>query len=56
MTALVAPPLAHAGHWIEAVVYLVPILGFAVWLGVATIKDKRKQRQGGEGSDGGSSG
>jgi hypothetical protein len=42
------PPIAHAGHWIESVVYLVPILGFAAWLGVATIRDKRKKRSGGD--------
>jgi hypothetical protein len=41
MTAL---PIAHAGHWIESVVYLVPIIGFAVWLGVATLRDRRKRR------------
>jgi hypothetical protein len=42
--------LAHSGHWLESVVYLVPIVGFAIWLGVATIKDKRRQRA--EGPDG----
>jgi hypothetical protein len=41
--------IAHAGHWLESVVYLVPIVGFAIWLGVATIKDKR--RRGAEGPD-----
>ena len=35
--------LAHSGHWLESVVYLIPIVGFAVWLGVATIKDKRRR-------------
>jgi hypothetical protein len=39
-------PLAHAGHWIEAAIYLVPILGFGAWLGVTTIRDKRKRREG----------
>jgi hypothetical protein len=34
---------AHAGHWLESVVYLVPIVGFAIWLGIATIKDKRRR-------------
>jgi hypothetical protein len=43
-------PLAHAGHWIEAAIYLVPILGFGAWLGVTTIRDKRKRRAG-EGVD-----
>ena len=35
--------LAHASHWLESVVYLVPIVGFAIWLGVATIKDRRSR-------------
>ena len=37
------PVLAHSGHWLESVVYLVPIVGFAIWLGVTTIKDKRRR-------------
>jgi hypothetical protein len=41
--------LAHAGHWLESVVYLVPIVGFALWLAVTTIKDKRRRRA--EGGD-----
>ena len=39
-------PLAHAGHWIESVVYLVPIVGFALWLGITTMKDKLARRRG----------
>ena len=34
--------LAHTGHWLESVVYLVPIVGFALWLGIATIRDRRR--------------
>jgi hypothetical protein len=41
---MITLPIAHAGHWIESVVYLVPIIGFAVWLGVATVRDRRKPR------------
>ena len=37
------PVLAHSSHWLESVVYLVPIVGFAIWLGVATIKDRRRR-------------
>ena len=42
-------PMAHAGHWLESVVYLVPIVGFALWLAVATIKDRRSRRHAEEG-------
>ena len=43
-------PMAHAGHWLESVVYLVPIVGFALWLAVTTIKDRRSRRHA-EGGD-----
>jgi hypothetical protein len=36
---------AHAGHWIESVVYLVPIIGFGTWLGITTIRDRRERRR-----------
>jgi hypothetical protein len=39
-------PVAHAGHWLESVVYLVPIVGFALWLAFTTIKDRRSRRRG----------
>lgn len=45
-------PLAHGGHWIESVVYLVPIVGFALWLGIATVKDRRDRRRGDGGDPG----
>jgi hypothetical protein len=38
--------IAHAGHWLESVVYLVPIVGFALWLAFTTIKDRRSRRRG----------
>jgi hypothetical protein len=42
---MITPPLAHAGHWLEGVVYLVPIGGFALWLGITTVRDRRRQRE-----------
>ena len=42
--------IAHAGHWLESLVYLVPIGGFAIWLGVTTVKDRRRQREEGGGA------
>jgi hypothetical protein len=38
------PVLAHAGHWIESVLILVPTLGFILWLAVVTLRDRRRQR------------
>jgi hypothetical protein len=40
------PPIAHAGHWLESIVYLVPIAGFAIWLGVSTVRDRRARERG----------
>jgi hypothetical protein len=38
------PVVAHAGHWIESVVYLVPVAGFALWLVVVAVRDRRRRR------------
>ena len=43
-------PLAHAGPWAESIIYLVPIIGFGLWLGITTLKDRRA-RKNGEGGD-----
>lgn len=39
--------IAHTGHWLESVVYLVPIVGFGLWLAITTFRDRRERRQGG---------
>jgi hypothetical protein len=41
---MVAPPLAHAGHWLASLLYLVPVLivvGALVW---QSWRDKRRHR------------
>jgi len=40
-------PIAHAGHWLVNVAYLAPVLGFLVWLGLTTWRDRRAERRGG---------
>ena len=37
--------LAHAGHWIESVLILVPTVAFIVWLAVTTVRERRRERQ-----------
>ena len=36
---------AHAGHWAESLLILLPTVGFIVWLAVVTVRDRRRQRQ-----------
>jgi hypothetical protein len=46
--------LAHgSAHWLESAVYLVPIVGFALWLAVTTIRDRRSRRNGNDDADSG---
>ncbi|MEA2450232.1 MAG: hypothetical protein QOG63_2164 [Thermoleophilaceae bacterium] len=37
--------LAHAGHWIESILILVPTLGFIGWLAIVTIRERRRERR-----------
>ena len=41
---------AHAGHWIESLLILVPTLGFIGWLVIVTMRERRKERRGSGGS------
>jgi hypothetical protein len=38
---------AHAGHWIESLLILVPTVGFIGWLLIVTMRERRKERRGG---------
>jgi membrane protein DedA with SNARE-associated domain len=45
LSALIAPPLAHAGHWLASLLYLVPVLvvvGALVW---QSWRDRRRSRR-----------
>ena len=39
------PVFAHAGHWAESLLILVPTVAFIAWLAVVTVRDRRRQRQ-----------
>jgi hypothetical protein len=39
--------IAHAGHWISSLVILLPTVAFIVWLVVITVRDRRRERSGG---------
>ena len=36
---------AHAGHWIESLLILLPTVAFIIWLVAITLRDRRRQRQ-----------
>ena len=38
--------LAHAGHWIESILILIPTLGFVIWLAAVTLRERRRERRG----------
>jgi hypothetical protein len=38
--------LAHAGHWLVSAAYFLPVVGFLVWLGFITVRDRWRRRNG----------
>ena len=36
--------VAHAGHWITAVAYFLPVIAFLAWLAVAQLRERRRNR------------
>jgi cyanate permease len=47
----VSVPLAHAGHWYHAVLYLAPVLLVALLLWVQALRDRRRARREGDERD-----
>jgi hypothetical protein len=39
---------AHAGHWLTSLAFMLPPLGFMVWLGYVTVKERRSRGDGDE--------
>ncbi len=37
--------IAHGGHWLLNVAYLLPVVGFMAWLGVTQWKERRKRTE-----------
>lgn len=40
------PPLAHAGHWLIEVLYILPVVVIVVWISVRTVLDRRREARG----------
>ena len=34
--------IAHAGHWITAIAYFIPVVAFLAWLVVTQIRERRR--------------
>jgi ABC-type Fe3+ transport system permease subunit len=45
-----APPIAHAGHWIVNLLYLVPLLVVIAMLAVSSVRDRRAEAAEGAGA------
>jgi hypothetical protein len=37
--------IAHAGHWAESLLILLPTVAFIIWLAAVTVRDRRRQRE-----------
>jgi TRAP-type uncharacterized transport system fused permease subunit len=42
---MTVPPLAHAGHWLAQVAYLVPLVVLVVMLVAGRVRDRRERRR-----------
>jgi hypothetical protein len=39
-------PLAHAGHWIAQLAYLLPLILIVGWLVLGRLRERRERRRG----------
>ena len=39
-------PLAHSGHWLVNLIYVAPVLLVVAWIGINSIRDRRRERAG----------
>jgi hypothetical protein len=42
---MIAPPFAHAGHWLAQVAYLVPLIVLVVVLVAGRVRERRERRR-----------
>jgi hypothetical protein len=36
-------PLAHAGHWLAQVLYVVPVIAVVGWIAIRALLDRRRR-------------
>lgn len=39
-----SPPLAHAGHWLVDLLYVLPVVVVVGWLAFNAVRDRRRRR------------
>lgn len=39
-------PLAHPGHWLAELLYVLPVVVIVGWIGIQSLRDKRAARRG----------
>jgi hypothetical protein len=44
-------PLAHAGHWLAQMAYVMPVIVIVVWISVRALLDRRRGARAPEGQD-----
>jgi uncharacterized membrane protein YtjA (UPF0391 family) len=44
---MIAPPFAHAGHWLAQVAYLLPLILLVVMLVMGKLRARRERREDG---------
>jgi hypothetical protein len=42
---MIAPPLAHAGHWLVQIAYLAPLIVLVAMLVIGRLRDRRERRR-----------
>jgi hypothetical protein len=51
LMSMTVPPLAHAGHWLAQIAYLLPLLVLIGMLIAGKLRDWRERRRGGRVTD-----
>ena len=39
------PTLAHVGHWLAELMYVMPVLAVVVWISIRAILDRRQAKR-----------
>jgi hypothetical protein len=51
LVLMTVPPLAHAGHWLAQIAYLLPLIVLIGMLVAGKLRERRERRRGGRVTD-----